>query len=148
MLRHPSALGRRYFHVLRHAVDANAMHAAATTLVGEHDFTAFAASDSAGESRLCTVLHAGVQAEGGLVTFEITANRFLHNMVRRLAGALVEIGRGRLRPEQLPEIVRTQDRSRGGPSLPPCGLYLVEVRYPAELESTATPVVDAVTPDP
>jgi tRNA pseudouridine38-40 synthase len=148
MLRHDSALGRRYFHIVRHRIDAEAMHAAAASLVGEHDFTAFAASDSAGETRLCTVLHAGLESEGGLVTFEITANRFLHNMVRRLAGALVEIGRGRLRPEQLLEIVRAQDSSRGGPCLPPCGLYLVEVRYPAELEAAATDVVDAAAPDP
>jgi tRNA pseudouridine38-40 synthase len=119
------------------------MAEAAALLVGEHDFTAFAARDSAGDSRVCRVLAATVVQEADVVVFSIAANRFLHNMVRRLAGALVEVGRGRFAAAEVGRILARRDPSRGGPCLPPEGLALVEVRYPPGLEIPGTVVVDA-----
>jgi tRNA pseudouridine38-40 synthase len=130
MARRPSAVRRRYFFDLEHRVDIEAMNAAAGWLLGDQDFTAFVASD-AGPSCRCLVSRAVVhEHDDELVYFDITANRFLHNMVRRLSGALVEVGRGRLSVAGLRDVLRNRDRSRGGPCLPPQGLYLMEVRYP------------------
>ena len=143
MLRGPSALGRRFHHILRFPVDLESMAAAAALLRGEHDFSAFAASRSDVEHGVCDVLSVGVSGTTSRIRFDITANRFLHNMVRRLAGALVEVGRGRLSGEDLRQTVATQDRSRGGPCLPASGLFLVEVRYPPDPEFEASAVVDA-----
>jgi len=134
-----SALWRRYAHALPGAVDVQAMAAATAFIVGDHDFTAFARSDSAGVDRCCRVLDAHLDTDTHLVRFEITANRFLHNMVRRLAGAIVEVGRGRFVPGKLAEILQTGDTSRGGPCLPACGLFLLEVRYPDDSEDAGGP---------
>jgi tRNA pseudouridine38-40 synthase len=131
LLQGRSALWRRYCLEVPSALDAAAMEEAACCFLGEHDFRAFAASD-AGDRCVCLVERARVQAAGPWIDFEITANRFVHNMVRRLTGALLEVGRGRLSPEALSQILRQGDRPRGGPCLPPQGLFLLRVRYPGE----------------
>lgn len=128
MLRRRSALWTRYYHVLRWPVDVDAMSEAANALLGEQDFTAFARARD-GEHGRCLVSRAEVQGDIERVWFDITANRFLHNMVRRLSGALVEVGRGRLRPSQIRDILQRQDHSRGGPCLPAAGLFFVSVDY-------------------
>lgn len=146
MLRQPSALGRRHHHVLRRAVDARSMAAAAACLLGTHDFSAFAATDSSGPDRICTVLASAVQGDARRLCFEVEANRFLHHMVRRLAGALVEVGRGRLGSGDLARILAERDSSRGGPKLPACGLFLVGVRYPVDSEFETSAAQDAAPP--
>ena len=143
MLLAPSPLLRRFYHVMPFALEPEPMQAAAGCLLGPHDFTAFARSGHAGETADCTVSEACVRRVGERLFFEITADRFLHNMVRRLAGALVEVGRGRREPAALAEALDLRDRSRGGPCLPACGLFLVAVRYPGEAEPPAARVVDA-----
>lgn len=144
MSQRSSPLERRFEYRLRHAVDAARMQAAAACLQGEHDFTAFAARDRDATGRRCRVLEARVDAEGERVRFEIGADRFVYNLVRRLAGALVEVGRGRLSPEDFERILVQRDTSRGGPCLPAHGLVLLSVRYPARFE----PGVDARPTDP
>lgn len=130
MSRRRSPLRRRFFYELRHGVDVAVMSQAAAWFLGDQDFTAFVASD-AGSACRCLVSRSSVYAEHDAIFFEITANRFLHNMVRRLSGALVEVGRGRLPPDAVRDILRRGDRSRGGPCLPPHGLYLLGVGYPS-----------------
>ena len=128
MLRQRSALWTRYYHELSTPVDVDRMNQAAQVFLGEQDFAAFAHVDKGANSR-CLVSRAVVQGDDTRVWFEITANRFLHNMVRRLSGVLVEVGRGRLRPADLRDILRHRDSSRGGPCLPPRGLFFVAVDY-------------------
>lgn len=142
LLRQPSPLRRGHGYVLRWPVDEAAMARAAAALRGTHDFTAFVASTSSALGRECTVSSAAIHAGAQEVRFEIVANRFLYNMVRRLTGALVEVGRGRLQAGDLARILALRDTSRGGPCLPPRGLYLMEVGYPADPEFEATAVVD------
>lgn len=142
MLRAPHAMGRRYHHLLTTPVDPARMAQAAARLVGEHDFTAFASTRSAGPGWDCVVHRAELLDESPRLRFEIRANRFLHNMVRRLTGALVEVGRGRLQPEDLDTILSQGDRSRGGPCLPPNGLFLVGVGYDAGTIGPGSGVVD------
>jgi len=145
MLRQRSALWTRYYHVLHSPVDVERMNEAARLLLGEQDFAAFehvkrdAKRDA--NSR-CLVSRAVVQGDESRVWFEITANRFLHNMVRRLTGALVEVGRGRLNPGDLRKILRTCDRHRGGPNLPPQGLFFVDVDYGPVAMQPGRPDVD------
>jgi tRNA pseudouridine38-40 synthase len=148
MLRRPSALLGRHHHVLSRPVDAETMAAAAGYLRGTHDFSAFAATDSAGPHRICTILDAAVHADDRRVCFTVEANRFLHHMVRRLAGALVEVGRGRFAPAMFGRILADRDASRGGPTLPACGLFLVAVRYPVDPEFEASAVGEAGPLDP
>ncbi len=133
MLRRRSAIWRRFYYELPHAVNEQAMADAAELFLGDQDFTAFVAAD-AGDSCRCVVGRSEITATDSEILFEITADRFLHNMVRRLAGVLVEVGRRRFPPETVREILRTKDRSRGGPCLPPHGLFLVGVRYRNEHE--------------
>jgi tRNA pseudouridine38-40 synthase len=142
LLRSPSPVGRRLHHALRWAVDVEAMAQAAACLVGEHDFSAFAVKRSVDEHPMCLVHRAEVTGDASRVCFDITANRFLHNMVRRLAGALVEVGRGRLQGEDVGRILAGLDAARGGPCLPAHGLFLVEVGYPADPEFDSSAVVD------
>jgi tRNA pseudouridine38-40 synthase len=91
----------------------------------------------------CVVSQATVHASAQTIRFEIAANRFLHNMVRRLAGALVEVGRGRLAVGDIATILATRDIQRGGPCLPAAGLCLMEVTYPPDPQFDAGAVVDA-----
>ena len=83
---------------------------------------------------------------GDEIYFDITADRFLHNMVRRLAGVLVEVGRRRFVPSDVRGILEKRDRSRGGPCLPPHGLFLVGVRYGPE-DAIEPMRVDSGAPD-
>jgi tRNA pseudouridine38-40 synthase len=145
MLRRRSAIWRRFYFELPQTVNVRAMAEAAELFLGDQDFSAFVAAD-AGERCRCVVGRSQVTANDHEVFFDITADRFLHNMVRRLAGALVEVGRRRFAPQTLREILRNKDRSRGGPCLPPHALFLVGVRYAAEDETDPTRV-DAADSD-
>lgn len=125
----PTAIMRHVYQPSRYPLDVGAMNRAATALVGEHDFTSFtpAINDI---SPLCVVSRADVRRDGPLVTITVEANRFLHNMVRIMAGTLLEIGRGRFGPERMGVVLRKRDRTEAGPTAPPRGLVLVGVRYP------------------
>ncbi len=129
--RGSSVFWRRYSLEVPESLRAEPMDEAARLLLGEHDFTAFAASD-AGVHCLCLVERVRVRSQAAWVDLDITANRFLHNMVRRIAGALLEVGMGRLQPSALRDILEQRDRGRGGPCLPPQALFLLGVRYPGE----------------
>ncbi|MEZ4368520.1 MAG: tRNA pseudouridine(38-40) synthase TruA [Kofleriaceae bacterium] len=111
-------------------LDRPAMAAAAAGLVGEHDFAAFRAVG-------CTALTTRrlirsidlVELEPDLLAIEVRGNAFLRNMVRILAGTLVDVGEGRLEPGQMPEILASGDRARAGQTAPAHGLCLMEVCY-------------------
>lgn len=121
---------RRFVHHVWDALDVEAMQRAATVLVGEHDFAGFAA---AGHGRQTTVraIHRleVLKVREDRVRIEIEGNGFLWNMVRIIAGTLVEIGRGMKKAEDMPAILESRDRARAGPTLPPTGLCLEWVRY-------------------
>lgn len=111
-------------------LDLKAMQRAAASLPGEHDFSAFQASGSSIKNPVRRVLAAAWQkpSEGKLV-FTITATGFLRGMVRSLVGTMAEIGRGKRPPEDLADLLITGERRRAGPTAPPQGLFLVEVKY-------------------
>jgi tRNA pseudouridine38-40 synthase len=139
----PSALARRWSFPLPAGVDVEAMRSAAAVFRGEHDFTAFAAADKTGTSRRCRVLGSELRQHGDELVFEVGADHFLHHMVRRLAGSLVEVGRGRRSAAALEQALVAPDPRISGPCLPAYGLFLVAVRYPPDREFDTSAVHDA-----
>ncbi len=101
----------------------------AVYFVGEHDFKAFKASGTSSKSSVRTIYDAKVYRNGDRVYIELTGNGFLYNMVRIIAGTLVEVGCGKIEPTEIPEIIKSGNREKAGKTLPPQGLYLVSVEY-------------------
>ena len=118
---------------LRTPLDAVAMHEAAQPLVGEHDFSAFRAAECQSKTARRRVDAIRVAADGPLVTIEITANAFLHHMVRNIVGSLVPVGTGEQGPAWPADVLASRDRARAGITAPAQGLYLTRVHYPGEL---------------
>ena len=96
---------------------------------GEHDFKGFKASGTSSKSSVRTIYSAKVIEEGEKIIIELKGNGFLYNMVRIISGTIVDVGLGKIKPEEIPEIIESKDRTRAGKTLPPQGLYLVEVYY-------------------
>lgn len=96
---------------------------------GEHDFKGFKASGTSSKSSVRTIYNAKVIQEGERIIIELEGNGFLYNMVRIISGTMVDVGLGKIKPEEIPEIIESKERSRAGKTLPPQGLYLVEVYY-------------------
>ena len=119
----------RYVYAFRYPLCIEAMDHGAACFVGTHDFTSFCATATEVEDRIRTIYEARWDRSGEEWVFRIRGNGFLQYMVRTIGGTLVQIGRGRLRTEQLPEIFAARDRRLAGPSLPAHGLHLVEVEY-------------------
>jgi tRNA pseudouridine38-40 synthase len=116
----------------RGPLDVTAMGAAASSLIGEHDFSSFRAAGCQAKTAVRTVVSIDVQRRGDLVFFDIAANAFLQHMVRNVAGVLVEIGKGKREPDWARALLEARDRTRGAATAPPQGLYLSRVDYPPE----------------
>lgn len=113
-----------------HRLDPAPMREAAAALVGTHDFAGLANASHGRESTVRTVFGCTVmQPRAGRLVIEIAGSGFLYNMVRIIAGTLVEVGRGRIGPAQVRDILRTQERTHAGPTLPPQGLRLEWIAY-------------------
>lgn len=110
-------------------LDISKMNLAAGYFVGTHDFSGFMAAGSKITDTVRTVFSCGVTENGDTVRLNITGNGFLYNMVRIITGTLIYVSEGKIRADDIPEIIESKDRSRGGPTVPPCGLYLKSVTY-------------------
>lgn len=126
------AVLRRGLTQIHYPLDAAAMHRAAQSLIGEHDFSAFRAAQCQSRSPNRNVTAVAVVALDDFVVVEIAANAFLHHMVRNIAGVLMSIGAGEREPQWVAEILAARDRRSGGVTAHPYGLYLVRVEYPEE----------------
>jgi tRNA pseudouridine38-40 synthase len=113
-------------------LDANAMHQAAQLLLGEHDFSAFRASQCQAKHPVRDIQKISVKREGDYVILDIKANAFLHHMVRNIMGSLMVIGRGEQPVAWMQDILQGRDRKRAGMTASAAGLYLVNVQYPQE----------------
>ena len=127
-----TALDRARACWVRRPLDVAAMHAAAQALLGEHDFSAFRSSECQSPTPMRRVLQIGAEVAGDRVQVEVTANAFLHHMVRNVVGSLLLVGLGERPAAWLTEVLGSRDRRRAGPTAPPQGLYLAGVEYPAE----------------
>lgn len=113
----------------KYPMDIEAMDQAAQGFLGTHDFKAFCSAGSKVEDTVRVMTHASVCREGELVTFSITGSGFLYNMVRIMVGTLLEVSRGAISPQAIPDIIQSGDRQKAGPTALPHGLYLDEVFY-------------------
>ena len=127
-LRAP-AIARNYVVWSRPGLDDAQMHNAAQLLVGEHDFSSFRAAGCQSKSPMRCIFAIAVRRFDDLVVLDVTANAFLHHMVRNIAAALLQVGRGERAPSWVGELLMLRDRRRLGPTAPPHGLYLTDVRY-------------------
>ncbi|WP_260843142.1 tRNA pseudouridine(38-40) synthase TruA [Sedimenticola selenatireducens] len=127
-----SAIWRDRAVWIHHVLDEVRMQQAAESLVGTHDFSSYRAIGCQAKSPVRTVTNLIVNRINDRVVIEITANAFLHHMVRNIAGVLMTIGRGDQPVEWSREVLDHRDRTLGGVTAPPQGLYLVDVDYPAE----------------
>ena len=96
---------------------------------GEHDFKAFRSSGTSSKSSVRTIYKAEVYKEGDRIFIELTGNGFLYNMVRIIAGTLVDVGIGKIEPSDIEKIIESKERSNAGKTLQPQGLYLLKVEY-------------------
>ena len=125
----PSAfLSGRVWHI-RTPLDVEAMRAAASELVGEHDFSSFRSSGCSARSAVRRLERLEIEKENDTLRLTLTANGFLKQMVRNIVGALVEVGRGKEEPSWTGRVLRERDRTKAGPCAPPYGLCLVDVVY-------------------
>ena len=105
------------------------MKEAASYLLGEHDFKSFCSAKSQVEDTVRTIYSLDILKEGDEITLRIRGNGFLYNMVRIIAGTLLNVGNGRMEPEELAEILKARDRRAAGPTAPAKGLTLVGMEY-------------------
>jgi len=116
-----------WFHL---PLDVALMRTAARCLLGEHDFSAFRSAECQAKTPVRVLERLTIEQRGDYIVFELTANAFLHHMVRNLVGALVHVGKGAQPPEWLGDVLAGRDRSRAAPTFGPDGLYLTAVEYP------------------
>lgn len=121
---------RFYSHFVHWRLDVEKMQKAAAYLVGEHDFKSFCAAAAVVESTVREIYDLTVEKQGDSIVIRVTGNGFLYNMVRILAGTLMQAGLGSIRPEDIPVILEKKDRSAAGPTAPAKGLTLIQIRYP------------------
>ena len=110
-------------------LDEKKMQKAAKFFEGEHDFKAFKASGTSSKSSVRTIYKATVERKGDRVIIELTGNGFLYNMVRIIAGTLIDVGIGKIKPEEVKEIIEKKERKNAGKTLPARGLCLLKVDY-------------------
>lgn len=148
-----SAISRRYRYVIYNSsirpgllrgnvtwqyrqLDHRSMHTASQHLLGENDFTSFRSMECQSNTPMRNVLNLEVTRKGDLIMIDITANAFLHHMVRNIAGVLIAVGSGKKNIPWVKEILLAKDRRLGAETAPPYGLYLVKVNYPKEFSVT------------
>jgi tRNA pseudouridine38-40 synthase len=133
----------RYVYALNWPLDLEAMKQAAAAVLGEHDFSSFAATDpdlakrngtshthSEDRGNLRTIYESGWSAEEELLIYRVRGSGFLHHMVRNLVGTFLHAGRGQIHAQAIPDILNARDRSTAGATAPARGLFLVSVDYP------------------
>lgn len=143
-IKDPFCLDQSLFYPYK--LDIDAMNYAASLILGERDFTSMAKLHSQTKTNICTLISAkwsyldssnhailGLSAGKSHLCFEIVADRFLRNMVRAIVGTLLEIGRGREKPEWILEVLSKKNRNAAGNSVPAHALFLAEIKYPYSL---------------
>lgn len=126
---HPSAILRNRAYHISSYLDVDQMRMAATLFLGKHDFSAFRSTGSSVKSSKRTIKSVSLTREDEIISFEISGDGFLYNMVRIIVGTLVEVGLGKRTVNSVMEAIDSGDRTKAGKTAPPYGLYLVEVYY-------------------
>lgn len=117
------------WQIWRRDIDLKRMQEASDILLQYTDFTSFAKLHTDNKTNDCKIYSATWERRDDLLIFRISADRFLRNMVRAIVGTLVEVGNGKMSPEELHRIIKAKNRNAAGTSAPPQGLFLVDVGY-------------------
>ena len=125
----PVPTKRLYSYFTYHKLDVERMKEAATYLVGEHDFKSFCSVKAVVETTVRTIYNVDVLEEGQDIVIRVRGNGFLYNMVRIIAGTLLEVGKGSIEPSKVKEILDGCDRTLAGPTAPAHGLMLVKYEF-------------------
>jgi len=125
----PDIFERNYYYQVRGCLDVDAMHKASRHMIGEHDFACFQTAGSPRKSTVRNIYDINICAYEHDISIIVSGNGFLYNMVRIIVGTLVEVGLGKISPEDIDSIIESKDRSRAGHTAPAQGLYLLEVFY-------------------
>ena len=123
---------RLYAHFTYVPLDEKKMQKAANYLIGKHDFQSFCAAGSTAETTVRTVYDITVERKETMISIKVTGNGFLYNMVRIIAGTLMEVGKGRVTPEDVKNILDARDRTKAGPTAPARGLMLYQYQFEEE----------------
>lgn len=118
-----------FYHYL---LDVEQMSEAASYLVGTHDFASFCAANAQVKSTVRTIYSCTAQKENDIITIRVTGNGFLYNMVRIIAGTLIEVGAGKRRPVEIKDILAAENRDAAGPTAPAQGLTMMGIEYEQE----------------
>jgi tRNA pseudouridine38-40 synthase len=125
----PSVIMRNRVYHVRKTLEFDNMKKYAKAFIGTHDFRAFQATGSALSTTIRTINSIELEMKDGIISIDICGDGFLYNMVRIIAGTLVEIGMNKINGEDIPLIIDSCKRERAGITAPACGLYLMEVYY-------------------
>ena len=120
---------RRYSMHVMSKLNIDDMRKAAKHFIGTHDFTAFSNAKSKSKTMNREIYSIDIIQDGGLVSMRIRGDGFLHNMVRRIAGVLIDVGIGEINPDTVPEIIQSKQRSDVGVTAEACGLILEKIQY-------------------
>ena len=159
-----SATSRRYRYIIYNAklrpgilrggvtheyrpLDADKMHKAAQALIGENDFSAFRAAHCQSNSPFRHLTAISVKRQGQYVIIDVSANAFLHHMVRNITGSLITVGCEEQPVEWIAQLLAEKDRTKAAATAKPNGLYLVQVSYPEEFGIPKTPIGPLFLPD-
>ena len=123
---------RNHSLFIPYKLDMEAMKKAAVYLLGKHDFRSFQTQGKEKRHSERTIKRLKLSTKENFIYIDIEADGFLHNMVRRMVGVLLEVGRGKLKPVQVRKILEAKDPRLGGPTVPARGLCLMRVKYPAQ----------------
>lgn len=120
---------RRHCYLVRHPLDVQKMRRAAAYLLGRHNFRSFQAVDKREREPVRRILRLDIRRKGELIYLDIAADGFLYRMVRNIVGTLIEVGRARLKAQDIKEILKAKNRIYAGPCAPARGLCLMQVKY-------------------
>jgi tRNA pseudouridine38-40 synthase len=127
---------------IRDPLDENRMRTAAAHLLGEHDFSSFRAAECQARTPMRNLHEISVERSGERIVLTVCANAFLHHMVRNIAGVLIAIGSGERPTDWTAEVLAARDRTKGGVTAAPGGLYLAGIRYTPGLQLPSEPPWD------
>ena len=127
--REAPAMGRNYMYHYMGSLDVEAMKQACVHFVGKHNFEGFKSLGSSVQTSTRTVSDLHIETDGDLIKIYISADGFLYNMVRIIAGTLLRVGTGKIKAREIPEIIQSKDRTRAGKCAPARGLCLEKVFF-------------------
>ncbi|MGG1572154.1 tRNA pseudouridine(38-40) synthase TruA [Fictibacillus sp. NRS-1165] len=125
----PDVFRRNYAYHFPYSLDHGALEDGMRMFLGTHDFTSFSSARSAVEDKIRTIYSFQMETSNDEILFKVSGSGFLYNMVRIMIGTLLDVGQGRIKPQEIGEMLKKKDRSAAGKTAPPHGLYFYQVTY-------------------